>query len=110
MRKLWKGIIILAILSPLGIILPYIFNAGAAWGEWGPEELKELIGRVPEGLEKLSNLGKPLFPDYNLKIWEDGNLLQQSLGYIITGLIGIGIVSLVAYVLGKLAIKNKKNE
>lgn len=110
MRKLWKIIIILVIASPLGIILPYIFNAGEAWGEWGPKEIKELIGYVPQGLEKLSNLSKPLFPDYNLKIWEEGGLLEQSIGYIITGLIGVGIVSLVAYFLGRLALRTKKNE
>ncbi|MEN2983781.1 MAG: PDGLE domain-containing protein [Dictyoglomaceae bacterium] len=107
MYKLWKGIIILVILSPLGIILPYLFNAGAAWGEWGSEEIKEFIGYVPEGLEKLEKLGKPLFPDYNLKIWEEAGLLEQSLGYIITGLIGVGIVVLVTYLLGKIAVKNK---
>lgn len=107
MRKLWIIILILIILSPLGIILPYIFNSGDAWGEWEPEDLKELIGYIPEGLEKLSSLGKPLFPDYNLKIWENGNLLQQSLGYIITGLVGTGIVILVVYLLGKIVIKNE---
>ncbi len=107
MRKLWSIILFLLILSPLGIILPYIFNSKDAWGEWGPEDLKELIGYIPEGLEKLSSLSKPIFPDYNLKIWEDGSLLQQSLGYIITGLIGVGIVVLIVYLLGKVAIKNE---
>ncbi|MCX7845664.1 MAG: cobalamin biosynthesis protein [Dictyoglomaceae bacterium] len=110
MRKLWKGIIILIILSPLGIILPYFFNAGAAWGEWSSEELKEFIGYVPQELAKLENLGKPLFPDYNLKIWEKGGLLEQSMGYIITGFVGVGIVVLIMYLLGKLAAKGRENE
>ncbi|MGB9856805.1 MAG: PDGLE domain-containing protein [Dictyoglomaceae bacterium] len=107
MRNLWKIIFVLVILSPLGIILPYLLNAGSAWGEWGPEELKELLGYVPEGLEKLSSLGKPIFPDYNLSIWENGSLFHQSLGYIISGFIGVGIVVLVSYLLGKLL--SKKN-
>lgn len=109
MRNLWKIIFIMIILSPLGIILPYLLNAGSAWGEWGPEELKELIGYVPEGLEKLSSLGKPIFPDYNLKIWENGSLLHQSLGYIISGFVGVGIVVLVSYLLGKVFSK-RNNE
>lgn len=105
MRKLWKGLFILILLSPLGIILPYLLNAGSAWGEWGPEEIKEMIGYVPEGLEKLSSILNPLFPDYNLKVWENGNLLQQSLGYIISGLIGVGIVVGIVYLLGRMLAK-----
>lgn len=110
MRKLWKIIFILVILSPLGIIIPYLFNAGSAWGEWGPEELKELIGYVPQGLEKLSSLSKPIFPDYNLKIWEEGSLLHQSLGYIISGFVGVGIVVLITYLLGKVLAKKDNHE
>lgn len=101
MHRLWKVIILLVILSPLGIVVPYLLNAGSAWGEWGPEEIKELIGYVPSGLEKLSDLGKPLFPDYNLKGWEEKSLTYQSIGYIISGLVGIGIVVGVTLLLGK---------
>ena len=32
----------LALLSPLGLILPRIMNAGAAWGEWGVDEIKNV--------------------------------------------------------------------
>jgi len=102
MHRLWEVIILLVILSPLGIIIPYFLKAGSAWGEWGPEELKELIGYVPTGLERLSSLGKPLFPDYNFKGWEEMPLIHQSISYIVTGFIGIGIVAGITFLLGKI--------
>ncbi|MGB9681433.1 MAG: PDGLE domain-containing protein [bacterium] len=101
MHRLWKIIILLVILSPLGIIIPYLVKAGSAWGEWGPDEIKELIGYVPAGLERLSSLGRPLLPDYNLKGWEGKPLTYQSIGYIISGLIGVGIVAGVAFLIGR---------
>jgi len=109
MRKLWIIILIMIILSPLGIILPEIFKAGSAWGEWGPDELKELVGFIPQGMEKLSSLGKPIFPDYNLKIWENGDLFYQCIGYIISGFIGVGILILITYILGKILSKKEDN-
>ena len=42
-KKLWIGIVILTLLSPLGLIIPALFGAGGAWGEWGLEEIKKLI-------------------------------------------------------------------
>lgn len=59
-KKLWIGLIILALLTPLGIILPEKFKAGGAWGEWGPEALEKLIGYVPAGLRNWPIYGKPL--------------------------------------------------
>ena len=51
-KKLCKGLFIMALLSPLGIILPVIVNSGDAWGEWGMDALEKLLGFVPEGLKK----------------------------------------------------------
>ena len=64
-KKLWIGLLILSLLTPLGIILPEKFKAGGAWGEWGPEELEKLIGYVPKGLKRLADLWKAPVPDYN---------------------------------------------
>jgi cobalt/nickel transport protein len=101
MRRLWKVIILLVILSPLGIIVPYLLKAGSAWGEWGPDEIKELVGYIPAGLERLSSLGRPLFPDYNLKGWEEKPLIHQSLAYIISGFVGVVIVAGVTFLIGR---------
>lgn len=109
-RKLIIGIFILVLLSPIGIILPAFLNAGEAWGEWGPEELKEMIGYIPKGLEKLSSLAKPLLPDYNIKGWEDKDLLYQSIGYIISGAVGVLIVIFVTYIIAGWGIKKKDKD
>uniref|UniRef100_A0A7C3MPX9 Cobalamin biosynthesis protein n=1 Tax=Dictyoglomus thermophilum TaxID=14 RepID=A0A7C3MPX9_DICTH len=104
-KKLFIGIFILVLLSPLGILLPYFFRAGSAWGEWGPDELKEMIGYVPKDLERLSSFWNPVFPDYNLKSWIEKGLFYEILGYLITGLIGTAIVIIVTYLI---IIVNKK--
>ena len=61
--KLWIGIGLLAILSPIGLLLPAHFNAGAAWGEWGKDEIQKLVGYIPEGLNKLTSFWRAPLPD-----------------------------------------------
>ena len=55
-KHLWIGIGVLAIISPIGLILPEKFKAGDAWGEWGTERLRGMLGFVPKGIERLSEL------------------------------------------------------
>ena len=106
-KKLWTGLFILALLSPIGVILPDKFKAGSAWGEWGPEEIEKLIGYVPEGLKKLSELWKAPVPDYNFG-GEGASMTVQVISYIASGLIGILAVGLVIYVLSRVLAKNEK--
>ena len=103
-KKLWIGLFILALLTPLGVILPAKFNAGGAWGEWGPEELEKLIGYVPEGLKKLADLWKAPIPDYNFG-GEGASLAVQVISYIVSGILGILTVAGVIYVISKLIVK-----
>ena len=44
--KLWIGIAILIILSPVGLILPELLKAGGAWGEWGADEIEKIAGHI----------------------------------------------------------------
>ncbi len=106
-KKLWIGLFILALLTPLGIILPERFNSGGAWGEWGPEELEKLIGYVPEGLKKLSELWKAPVPDYNFG-GEGSSMTVQVISYIASGVLGILAVGLLIYVISRLTIRNEK--
>ena len=39
-RKLWIGLGVLILLSPLGLIVPASIGAGTAWGEWSAGELQ----------------------------------------------------------------------
>jgi cobalt/nickel transport protein len=103
--KLWIGLAILIILSPLGLILPGYFKAGSAWGEWGAGDIHKLVGYIPQGLEKLASLWNAPIPDYAFKGWEDKGLPHLSFAYIISAIIGIGITVLVIMGIGKLLAK-----
>ena len=88
-KKLWIGIAILIILTPLGLILPDYFKAGGAWGE-----------------HKISNLWNAPLPDYSFKGWEDKAIAYQCLAYIIAAIIGIAVISTIVFFLGKFLAKN----
>ncbi|MFA5096653.1 MAG: PDGLE domain-containing protein [Candidatus Omnitrophota bacterium] len=90
--KLWLAIAALAVLSPLGLLIPAYFKAGSAWGEWGAEEIEGLVGYIPRGLEKLSSFWKAPLPDYAFKGWEGRGLLQLSLSYVVSAIIGVAAV------------------
>lgn len=105
--KLWIGLAILSILSPIGLILPELFKAGSAWGEWGTDELQELVGYVPQGFEKLSNLWNAPIPDYAFKGWEEKGLAQLSFAYIVSAVIGIAVIAVVVIGIGKLLVKKE---
>lgn len=107
-KKLWIGIAILAILAPLGLIIPAWFGAGGAWGEWSAEEIKKMTGFIPEGMQKLSELWKSPMPDYTVPGQRQG-IVHESLGYILTAILGIAVTAGLAYLLAKfLGRKNKE--
>ncbi len=89
--KLWIGIFLLAILSPLGLFLPKFFKSKGAWGE-----------------EKILNLWKAPIPDYVLKIHADKGLGHLSISYIISAFLGIVItVSIVFLIVRPLTKKGE---
>jgi len=104
--KLWIGLGVLVILSPLGLFLPEYFKAGDAWGEWGSDTMKELVGYIPKGLEKFSSLWSAPIPDYAFKGWEEKGLGSLSLAYIASAIIGILITVCIVLFIGKL-LSNK---
>jgi len=89
MRDLWVGLVILAVLSPLGLLA-----AGTAWGEWAPEEVQGLIGFIPAGLKQISNTWSAPFPDYSIPG------LGPVSGYILSALAGMALVVLAIWGLG----------
>lgn len=103
--KLWVWLGVFIILSPLGLILPEKFKAGSAWGEWGVEEIKDLAGYVPKGLEKLSSLWNAPIPDYAFKGWGQKGLPQLSFAYIISAVIGITVTVLLIFIISRLLVK-----
>ena len=111
MNKLQKKIliflIVLAIFTPVGILLPMAFDANDAWGEWSAETVKGLIGYVPEGLQKYSDAYKAPISDYSLNT-HDTSVTHQSLFYILSGIIGVTITFGVTILISKFIIKNGK--
>jgi cobalt/nickel transport protein len=107
-KKLWIGVGILALLSPLGLLIPALFGAGGTWGEWGAEEFKKLMGYVPEGMQKLGRLWKSPLKDYTVPGQAQG-LARKGLGYALSALIGIALTAGLAYVLAK-ALGRKDRE
>jgi len=109
-NKLWLGIAILVILSPMGLIIPEFFKAGSAWGEWGITDLKEMLGYIPKGLEKLADLWKAPIPDYALSNSASKGLHSLSFSYLISGIIGVLSVVVVIYLLSRFMVKNEQKK
>jgi hypothetical protein len=105
--KLWIFIGGLIALSPFGLLLPEHFKAGSAWGEWGAEEMRELVGYIPKGLEKLSSLWSAPIPDYTFKGWEGKPLSSLSVAYIFSAVIGVLVCAGAVFILGKLLSKKE---
>jgi hypothetical protein len=105
-KKLWIWLLVMASLSPLGIFLPHYFMAEGAWGEWSSEKLKEMIGFVPAGLERLADLWKAPIAGYNLA-GEDASIWAQALVYIVSGILGILIVGCIVYILARVIKSNE---
>lgn len=103
--KFWIGLAVLIVLSPLGLIIPQHFKAGSSWGEWGTDEIQQLLGYLPKGLGKLSSFWKAPLPGYAFKGWEEKGLSYLSFAYIISALAGGGLVLLIAWLIGKTLTK-----
>ena len=103
--KLWIGLGVFMLLSPLGLILPDYFKAGSAWGEWGSDEIGKMVGYVPQGLARVGELWKAPMPDYAVKGWEEKGLTHLSIAYIISAVVGVALIVLVTWLLGKCLIK-----
>lgn len=106
-QKLWIGLIVLALLSPVGIIIPDKFKAGSAWGEWGTDEIQKMVGFVPQGMKKLAELWQAPLPDYAFKGWEEKGLGMLSIAYVISAIVGIAIVAGITLIFGKVVSRKE---
>ena len=106
-RALWLGLAVFMLLSPLGLVA-----AGTAWGEWGAEDFADPAVRqeiaaasgnvappeaIPSGLQRLSSVWSAPIPDYAPTFLKDENL-----GYILSAVMGSGLVLLVFVGIGAL--------
>jgi len=105
-KKLWIGLLIMALMTPLGILLPKLFKAVEAWGEWGIDQLEKLIGYVPEGLKKLNDLWKAPLPDYQVG-GNESSMTFKVFSYIVSGFIGMVVCVLIFLLASKWIAKRK---
>ncbi len=100
-RGFWIVLLALALASPIGLYLPQIMKAGAAWGEWGVDEIKQMIAYTPSGMERTADLWRAPLPDYALPGQQDAPLSRLSLSYVLSALLGIAICGGGAYLLAR---------
>jgi cobalt/nickel transport protein len=106
-RKLWIGLAVMTLLSPLGVILPEKWKAGSAWGEWDAATLQKLLGYVPDGLRQMADFWNAPIANYNFG-GEEATLLMKAISYVLSGIIGIIIVAVVMFIISKLVLKNDR--
>ncbi len=106
-KRLLLGLIVVALLTPLGILLPQVFHADGAWGEWGIERIAAVLGYVPEGMKATGGLWKAPVSDYT---FPTGNtsLVSRSLAYAASGILGLLLAACLVYVLMKVVKRRER--
>lgn len=100
-KKIVAFLVFLVVLLPAGILVPHLFHAGDAWGEWSLKTVKEQTGTEPSGMKKMADAYQAPLPDYTLGK-EDQSLWASSAGYVVSGLVGIGIIIVLTFISIKL--------
>ncbi len=71
----------LVVATPLGLIA-----TGTAWGEWGADEMVDLVGYTPAGMEGWE--WSSLMPDYSL------GGLPEWVAYVLSAIIGVALLTI----------------
>ena len=100
MNKLQKRILwvlcILALICPAGILLPNLFHAGGAWGEWNASELKQQTGIEPTGMKRHEKIWKA--PMQNYKIGKkDKGIWWDVFSYQLAAFCGITVIGFLTF-------------
>lgn len=90
------GILILAV--PLGLLAN-----GTAWGEWNLDDMKKLIGYVPNGMSKGFKFNSP-FKDYSF------SFLNQYFGYVLSALVGVVLILAIFKFVERINLRRNKKE
>jgi len=99
-KKSLIGLIILIALCPLGLLAN-----GSAWGEWGFDELRGILGYVPKGFYKLANINHiALLPDYSVPTFGE-SFVGQAAGYYISAIVGVLLITALVFIIGRIIAK-----
>ena len=104
-KKILVILLILCLLTPIGILLPSFFNTGDAWGEWSAQTVKELVGFVPKGLAKYSDVWQAPLPDYSVNK-TDSSIVHKSGFYLVSGIFGATLTYLIMLLISRAIIRN----
>ena len=100
-RNLLIALGVMALLTPVGLYLPRILQAGGAWGEWGIDEVRKMVGYSPAGMEKTADAWKAPMPDYAPPSREDASSPARGWYYLFSAFLGIIACGCVAYLLAR---------
>jgi len=81
LRPIYAMLALIAVMSPLGLLA-----SGTAWGEWGGEELRKMLGYIPLGIGKGFSFNT-IMPDYTNSMIADGVT-----AYVISAMLGMVII------------------
>ncbi|MBC2582917.1 cobalt transporter CbiM [Clostridium sp. DJ247] len=91
-KPIYGLVMMMIVLCPLGLLA-----SGNAWGEWSTEELRSLIGYVPQGMENGFKYSA-LLADYGLKG------LSDAIGYLFSAIVGVTIIFAITKLINKAMI------
>lgn len=96
-RRLWLGLAVLMILSPLGLLA-----TATAWGEWAPEDFATEHAAItaqslnhaaptvaPSGMAQLASIWTSPMPDY-----APAFMHSEAFGYMLSAFVGTGLIVL----------------
>jgi ABC-type Co2+ transport system, permease component len=96
-KPLYGLLIAMVLLSPIGLLA-----TGTAWGEWGSDEIKDIVGYVPNAFEHGFNFST-MMPDYSV------GGMNEIIGYIISAVAGVALILILFKILGS-AKKDKVSD
>jgi cobalt/nickel transport system permease protein len=106
-RRLWIGVGILLILTPLGLLA-----GGTAWGEWSAKDFSDTAGRTeiaassanqappveaPRGMERLSSIWTAPISRYAPPFMH-----SVVFGYVMSAMVGAGLILLIFLIVGRM--------
>ena len=108
-RPLLIALAVMALLTPVGLYFPEIMKAGGAWGEWGADEVRKLIGYAPREMEKSAESWKAPLPDYALPGQEKAPVRGRGPSYILSAFVGVAACGGCAYLVARRLSARKRN-
>jgi hypothetical protein len=97
-RKLWMGLGLLILMSPLGLLFLRQLRLAAPGGEWGSEELKSMLGHVPTRLENYRDFESDLARLFDAGLQSPGRPRQPT---SLCGVIGASVIVAICLGLGR---------